>query len=338
MRMGRDESGWSRRAPQRMVPMRKIWERKGKVVNDLAVWHGTEAAKLIAAESLALTQPDSRTAQRDLFAQYALHGRLDRASEVAQKWASRDALDPDALIARADVAARQGDRETAIRILGGLADLRSDDPVSQNRLAGLFDRAGQARQACSHRIALAEQRPTDVAAQAQAIPCARATGFAELGDRLLADVPQDKRAAVETALTKVLTITAPSKLRGDVQLEATWGEPIDLDIALIDKNGTRLSWLGAGKNTVTANGVSSTSSESVGFVNLPSGDYVVEITRAQGSEGRAVSGTISIRAAGGVLSSVPFVLTGSRAEVAHVKIAMQSRLVPADGPSWGGWR
>jgi hypothetical protein len=331
------DGGWSGRS-QRMVPMRKIWERKGRVVNDLAVWHGSEAAKLIAAESSALSRPDSRTAQRDLFAQYALHGRLDRASEVAEKWASRDALDPDALVARADLAARQGDREGAIRILGGLADLRPDDASAQNRLAGLFDRALQPRLACGHRIALAEQRPTDVGAQAAAIPCARSTGFVELADRLLADVPQDKRAAVDTALAKALTITPPVRLRGDVQIEAIWNAPVDLDVALVDKTGTRLSWLGAGKHTVTALGATDPGKESVGFVNLPTGDYVVEVSRARGSEGGAVSGTVTIRAAGGVLSSVPFVLTGGRAEVAHVKITMQSRLVPANDFGGGAWR
>jgi hypothetical protein len=333
------DSGWSGRS-QRMVPMRKIWERKGRVVNDLAVWHGAEAAKLIAAESVALRQPDSRSAQRDLFAQYALHGRLDRASEVAEKWASRDALDPDALVARADIAARQGDRETAIRILGGLADLRPDDVSAQNRLAGLFDRALQPRQACGHRIALAEQRPTDVRAQADAIPCARTTGFTELADRLLADVPQDKRSAVDAALAKALasTSTATVRLRGDVQIEATWNAPVDLDVALVDKTGTRLSWLGAGKHTVTAIGATESGRESVGFVNLPTGDYVVEVSRAQGSEGSAVAGTITIRAAGGVLSSVPFVMTGGRAEVAHVKITMQSRLVPANNFDGRPWR
>ena len=106
----------------------------------------------------------------------------------------------------------------------------------------------------------------------------------------------------------------------------------------VDKTGTRLSWLGAGSKTVTASGAMDGTREAVGFVNLPTGDYVVEITRTKGGEGTPVAGTVNVRAAGGSLLAVPFVLTGARAEVAHVKITMQSRLVPADGPSWGGWR
>lgn len=319
-----------------MVPMRRIWERKGQVANDLAVWHGSEGARLIAAESSALAKPDNRGAQRDLFAQYALHGRLDRASEVAEKWAARDALDPDALVARADIAARLGDRESAIRILGGLADLRSDDPVAQNRLAALFDRAQKPVEACAHRVALAEQRPTDVVAQAAAVPCARSTGFAELADRLLSDVPLDKRAAVDAAMVKLSTTLPVTTVRGDVQIDASWNAPVDLDVALVDKTGTRLSWLGAGKLTVTALGATGTQRESIGFVNLPTGDYVVEVTRSRGGEGSAVSGTVNVRAAGGVLQAVPFVLSGVRVEVAHVKITVQSRLVPADGSGWDG--
>jgi hypothetical protein len=127
-----------------------------------------------------------------------------------------------------------------------------------------------------------------------------------------------------------------------VQIDATWSAAVDLDVALVDKNGTRLSWLGAGKQTVTAAFATDSSRESVGFVNLPTGDYVVEVTRARGGEGTPVAGSVNIRAAGGMLQAVPFVMTGSRVEVAHVKITLQSRLVPADGsvgPSWrGGFR
>ena len=82
-------------------------------------------------------QPDSRDKTVELFALFSTSGRVGEAQELTAKWAGRDALDPDALQARADLAARQGDRDRAVRILGGLADVRPNDRAIQTRLADM---------------------------------------------------------------------------------------------------------------------------------------------------------------------------------------------------------
>lgn len=307
--------------------MKKVWDRKGSVSLDPGAMRDRESAKLVAAEGALSARPDSKTATRDLFGLYAQHGRLDRASEVAERWASRDALDPEALVARADLAVRRGDRELGLRILGGVVDVRPDDAGAQGRLAQLYEASGQRAKGCAHRVALAEQLTGDVAAQAGAIRCARAEGMTELAARLQADVASDKRAAVEAALGK--EPPAADALVGDVRLEATWDADVDLDVGLVDKLGQRLSWLGGGKSRATAQGATRTRSESVAFSNLASGGYVIEIVRATpGSE--PVRGQVTVRAVGET-RVIPFTLTDGRVELGRVEVFYTSRLVPVDG-------
>jgi tetratricopeptide (TPR) repeat protein len=312
---------------QRMVPMRKVWDRKGAFAADVTAFHDRDGSKIIAAEGASAAKPDSQKATHDLFALYAQHGRLDRAAELADRWASRDALDPAALAARADVAARNGNRDLAVRILGGVVDVRPDDAAAQNRLAQLLELSGLRQRGCAHRVTLAEMAPADTKAQAAAVRCTRETGAAELADRLLADVPSDKRTAVDRALDKALP--DPSALRGDVQLEATWDADVDLDLALIDKKGQRLGWMGAGKAAVTARDVSKPRGEAVAFLYLGSGAYVVEITRAGAAPASTpVTGTLTIKVVGET-RRVPFTLVGNRVEVGRVDVFYSSRLVPA---------
>ncbi len=310
------------------VPMRRVWERRGGVALDLSAWHAREATKLSAAELALSTNPDSRKATQELFALVSQHGPFERAADLAERWAGRDALDPEALVARADVAARRGDREAALRILGGVVDLRPGDPAAQNRLADLFDRAGEPLRACAHRVALAENRPSDVAAQAGAQRCARAVGWPQLADNLAAELPADKRKPLDALLAKAPD--APNAaLRGDVQIEASWGADADLDVALIDRKGVRHSWLGAGgKAKVTSRDVRGRRAEGLGFAGLAQGEYVLEVSHADPAAAAGpVHGVVTVRAVNET-KQLPFTLVGPRAEVGRVRVFFESKLVP----------
>lgn len=238
-------------------------------------------------------------------------------------------MDPEALVARADMAARTGDRDLAIRILGGVVDVRPDDANAQNRLATLHELSGQRGRGCAHRVTLAEQLAGDVAAQAAAVRCSRSEGMTELADRLLGDVATDKRTAVEAAMGR--EPTDPGVLVGDVRLEATWDADVDLDVALIDKAGNRLSWMGGGKAKVTAQGATRPRSESVAFTNLGAGQYLLEVTRTTIGDSTPVRGSITVRAVGET-RIVPFTMTGNRLELGRVEVFYTSRLVPVNGP------
>jgi ferric-dicitrate binding protein FerR (iron transport regulator) len=331
---------------RRLVPMRKVFDRK--VSFDASnTFVARNAGKLLAAESAIAASPDSRDKTVDLFALYSTSGRLGEAQELTAKWSSRDALDPDALLARADLAARQGDRDRAVRILGGLADVRPNDRAVQTRLADLQETAGNLALGCEHRLALADIAMSDARLVADAVRCARSQGMLDLASRLELDTTEKVREAV----TRLLIAANPAQkpLSGDVQVSAEWSGGADLDVALIDAQGKRTSWLGsAGKATTTARDVTSQRNETLAVSALPQGNYVVEISRVGGGNADTISsirGEVTLRL-GGDVRKIPFTLSGPRAEVGTVRVFFTSRLVPVDfgfgdnsnGNGNGRWR
>ncbi|HSN98795.1 MAG TPA: hypothetical protein VLS89_10940, partial [Candidatus Nanopelagicales bacterium] len=337
---------WSRRdrwrppppPPRRLVAMRRVFDRKASfdAVNTLA---SQSASKLLAAESELSITPDSRDKTVSLYALYAVSGRLGEAQELTSRWSGRDALDPDALIARADLAARQGDRERAVRILGGLADVRPGDKAIQARLADLHDAAGTPAFACRHRLSLADLAPGDAKLVSSAVSCARSQGMSELADQIRLDLDPKVRAEVERLSASPAATPSAGALRGDIQLVAEWTGAADLDIALIDEQGRRVSWMGSplSKVTVSAQDATSTRREAIALLGMPRGNYVVEVSRAAGRDtsGEVIRGELTLKLAGET-RKIPFTLTGPRAELGSMKVFFTSRLVPANELNpWG---
>jgi hypothetical protein len=334
-------NAWSeRRRAQGFIPMRRVFDRHVGF-DQTNAFMGPSAARLTVAESALAATPDSRDKTVDLFALYATTGRVGEAQALTTKWAARDALDPDALQARADLAARLGDRDRAVRILGGLADLRPNDRTVQTRLADLWDVAGNAALACEHRIALADMALSEPRLVAAAIRCARAQGQSDLAAAIRGDTTDKIRDAVD----RILATPAPAAqaTRGDVQITGEWTGGADLDVALIDAQGKRTSWMGSStRATVSARDVNSTRGETLEIAGLPQGNYVLEIARASGRDtGDTARGEITLRL-NGEIRRVPFNLTGARAELGTVRVFFTSHLEPLDGPansgSTGGWR
>ncbi len=337
--------GWDRRPPPRpisrrpMIPMKKVFDRKASFSSDKLL--ANELVKVLSeAESALKLTPDSRDRTVSLYKAFMASGRTGEALELASKWSNRDALDPDALVARADLAAMNGDRERAIRILSGLADVRPNDKAVQKRLISAFALMGLPDLACQHRLALADMDPQDATAGAAAVRCAQDQGLANVGQALLANAPANLKDKIDTT-ARSLKLTDLPGLSGDVRVTATWTTPADLDLALIDKNGRRLSWLGstAQNITVSAKDVSSTSSESLSVAGLSSGNFTVEVVRARGTKATTpISGELTFTLPGGETRRVPFTLTGARTEVGSLRVFFTSRLVPATMGPDGRWR
>jgi hypothetical protein len=192
---------------------------------------------------------------------YALAGDVDKARPLAERWSQKEPLDPEGLTARADLAARSGDRELAIRILGSVGDVRPDDIKSQKRLARLHRWAGRPKVSCRHSIAIAQLRTKDSKLLAEAVRCGRQTGESYMVDDMLSAAEDKVRKAAEALIAK--SKDDEDKLRGDLKLEATWSSGgHDLDLALLHPDGRRVSWLGAPtRSVITATDVQSESRE-----------------------------------------------------------------------------
>ncbi|MEP7119785.1 MAG: T9SS type A sorting domain-containing protein, partial [Byssovorax sp.] len=159
---------------------------------------------------------------------------------------------------------------------------------------------------------------------------------------LASRIELDTTDKVREAMTRLLVAPNPAQrpLTGDVQVSAEWSGGSDLDVALIDAQGKRTSWMGSpGKATTTARDVTSQHNETLAVSALPQGNYVVEISRAGGvgaDTASSVRGEVTLRL-GGDVRKLPFTLAGPRAEVGTVRVFFTSRLVPVDF-GFGGWR
>ncbi len=320
-----------------MVPMRRIFERKASFASDNQLV-AEVAPSLLEAENALRIQPDSRDKTVALYKGLMASGRVGEAQEIVARWSKRDALDPEALLARSDLAAMAGDRERALRILSGLADLRPGDKQVQKRLVATFDRMGAATVACQHRLALADLSTDDVDATAQAIRCSQDQGFGEVSRALFSTAPASLQTRIDTA-SRSVDLGKLGTLSGDVRITATWSAPVDLDLALVDKSGRRSSWTGSvvPNLLVSATDATSAQRESLGLAGLGLGQYVVEIVRASGDGSTIpVSGEVTMTLPGGETRRVPFTLNGPRTEVGTLRVFFTSRLVPLDGG--GGWQ
>ncbi len=326
---------WDEPIPEprrRMIPMRRLWDRKGQINTTRLVPLTASITAVADAERALAAEPDRRSAVKKAYSLYAASGDLGRASSLVERWAGKEPLDPDALTARADLAARRGDRELALRILGSVVDVRPDDIANQKRLARLYRWSGRADLGCRHAIAIAELRATDPKLLADALRCARGGNASRWASDALSLVDEKTARLAET----LAAAPAPddSRLLGDLRLEATWSEDADLDLALLHPDGHRVSWLGAPTHEViSARDVLDHGREGLALNGAKPGEYTVEIVRSAGGSG-AVHGELMVFAAGET-RRIPFTLEGQRMTVALAEIKLVPRLVPLemDGPS-----
>jgi len=322
-----------------LVPMRRVFDRKATFASDLTL--ATEvASQLSDAQAASNAAPDSRDRTLALYKALVASSRIGEAQELTAKWSQRDALDPDALLARADLAAANGDRERAFRILSGLADVRPGDKAVQKRLIGAFTEVGAPDLACNHRLALAEIDQKDVNNVAAAFRCTQDQGMSGVAQALMSGSPSDLRDRIDTASRSLKLADVPALL-GDVRVTATWNTPADLDIALVDKNGRRFSWLGSVVNSigVTAKDAASSSTETLAVSGLQSGTYRLEVVRASTDRGTdPIRGEVAMTLPGGEVRRIPFTVSGPRTDVGTVRVFFTSRLVPVNQFGGGGWR
>jgi hypothetical protein len=318
------EPSFGARQQRPMVPMRRIWERKGEVFTDRFVPKAASGSAVTDAERALLRDESRRANLKQAFALSSAAGDLSQAARLAERWLEKEPLDPEAITALADVEARRGHRDTAIRMLGSVLDVRPGDTASHKRLARLERWAGHLDLACRHSIAIAEGKSTALELVAEAVRCARTTGMPEVAEALLAAASPSDRSSIEQRAEKPADDDA--RLSGDLRVEATWSGGSDIDLSLIDTEGHRVSWLGAAtRSLITARDAVSSGREGLALRGAAPGEYVVELTRGSGSG--PAQGELVVTIAGST-RRIPFSFDGDRKAVALLRITMQPRLVP----------
>ena len=310
---------------RRMIAMRRVWDRKGQVTTARFVPLAASITAVADAERALGANPDRRSAVKKAYSLYALSADLGRAASLVERWVGKEPLDPDALTARADLAARRGDRELAVRILGSVVDVRPDDVAGQKRLARLYRWSGRADLGCRHAMAIAELRAADPKLLADALRCARGGNASRWASDALSLVDEKTARAAEA----LASAPGPddTRLIGDLRVEATWSDGADLDLALLHPDGHRVSWLGAPtRELITARDVLDRGREGLALSGAKPGEYVIEIVRSAGDSG-PVRGELTVFAAGET-RRIPFTLDGERLTVALAEIKMVPRLVP----------
>jgi len=310
---------------RRLIPMRRVWDRKGEIVTTRFVPLGASISAVADAERALSAAPDRRSNVKKAYSLYAASADLGRATSLVERWAGKEPLDPDVLTARADLAARRGDRELAVRILGSVVDVRPDDVASQKRLARLYRWSGRPDLGCRHAMAIAELRSSDAKLLADALRCARGGTASRWASEALG-LADEKTAHAAEALADS---PGPddTRLVGDLRVEATWSENADLDLALLHPEGHRVSWLGAPtRELISARDVLARDREGLALNGAKPGEYVVEIVRSAGSAD-PVHGDITVFAAGET-RRIPFTLEGDRMTIAIASIKLVPRLVP----------
>lgn len=318
-----------RRTRRRRGPgqwMRRVWVRTGEVRGS-AEPSTRDRSRADDAEAALRENPDSRDRHRDAYRALARAERLDRALEVVDAWIERDRLDPEALTAKADVLGRMGRRDEALRLLTGTVDLSPDGATLHQRLARAFERVGREERACAHRIALAEIDESDASAVADAMRCERALGRDPAATRLLSSV---RDASVRTRAERLARREDEGRrFRGDFTVEAEWSGDDDVDVSILTRQGTRLSWMG-GRTTVVGADANGRGRERLGLRWTAPGTYVIEVSRTDPNDTREIRGHLDVRVLG-QRQRVPFTLRGEREAVARVRVRRESRLERVTG-------
>jgi len=317
--------------------MRRVWFRTASIAAEDRPQ--VDLVKIEAARAALAVSPDARQRHAELAKLLVRQGSLADVEALALKWTERDPLDADALSLRATAKAWRGDREGSLRILSGMLASPSLSASVQfdvaTALARAEDRAGHRGRGCALRLAAAESKPADMAAVAAAVACERDEGRSSSETRWLGSLKNDAaRTRVSAAAAK--SVSPGDATVGDVVVDASWdgSAATDLDVGIVDPTGRRLAWASAARN-VRASDCTSMVHEALAVSSGGTGPFLVEMVRADGAAGeQPITGKLRITALGRT-QVVPFVLTGSRVQVAHISIGMDSRL-EAINDGWTG--
>ena len=309
------------RRPGRWEKRKRVWFREATIRRH----RGTlshERTRLRKREAGLLEQPNSRDRTQATIRAAIRAGNMATARELAERWQSRDRLDPGVLLALADLAALDGRPARAAELLASALDVDPSDVEAHGQLLRLHATAGRRRAECAHALAIAQLKPTQRSVSA-ALRC-------DLADiDLLEGLAKRERRRVERALRKAGSsrrTSATRRKRGALRLDATWKGDEDLDVVVLTPSGRRVSWQGGARH-VFADAVLSPGRERLRVSARETGRYQVLVIHRKRSEHQAAPTTGAIRVRiHGQSRRIAFQTDGALARVAEVLVTRASRL------------
>ncbi len=235
----RDQSRRSRRPHWRPQPRLSIRQFPSTRASD--------AGKVQALAATVDADPTNRK-QHSRLVRTAMALNHPEAVTFARAWANVDPDHAGALEALADALARDGD-PIALRAYESVVEVRPFSSDQHTSLAHAYENEGDFARACSHRRALVSIEPT-VAHQAGLVAClqraGRASEAASTRDAFIkgAVIRHGSTASFADALDKaILRAGTTARRRGQLQATLTWSGSDELDVAIIDRSGRRISVL-----------------------------------------------------------------------------------------------
>lgn len=207
-------------------------------------------AKIDDLRSRRDADPSSRKDHRRLV-QTAIYYGAPEAFEYARAWAEADPDHAPALLAVADLLAARGE-PVAHRAYASAIEVRPFDRKLQRRLADGLLSKGETTRACAHLRAIVSIDPAKAEHHAELARCLGAIGRWDEAQAAIVDgrgrAKGNQKAltrAADEVMGRVVLPLAPDQLHSypDLKATLTWSGPADLDIAVVDHRGRRLSTL-----------------------------------------------------------------------------------------------
>lgn len=248
---GSGPAPWDRDQGQRPRRSRRGWagpRRQPRLtIRQFPTPRSSDVGKVQALSASVAADPTNRAAHSKLV-RTAMATNHPETLAFARAWADVDPDHTGALEALADALARDGD-PIALRAYESVVEVRPFAPREHESLARAYENEGDFARACSHRRALVSIQPT-VSHQAGLVGClqraGRATEAAEAERAFVTGAAEDPsgQAKHAAALSRSVAASAPSLgRRGQLRATLTWTGRDDLDVAVVDRRGRRISTL-----------------------------------------------------------------------------------------------
>jgi hypothetical protein len=245
-----DDGGWGGGGGWSHGAGRGAWRHQPRLRTLPLAGPDTKALARIESLRFAVTAaPTQRTAHGNLV-RAALRAGHPQSLEFARAWAEVDPDHAGALMALADAMAADGD-PMALRAYASVLEVQPFSQRQHAELARAYESKGDLVRACSHRRAVVSIAPQDGSHHVELARCLAREGRAR---EALAVVDDGKRRATtgsrellavggELAARAVAPATFDLHGRAELDLDLTWFGASDLELAVVDTKGRRLSGL-----------------------------------------------------------------------------------------------